>query len=190
MAERDSVERELKFAAADLDGLRKRLEEMGAERLEASGLERNWIFDRGGELAGAGSVLRLRQDSAGARVTFKGPAAFEGGVKLRREIEIEVDDLERARELLAALGYERVREYQKRRERWRLGGVEVALDHTPIGDFAELEGEAAEAVAKRCGLDPAAAERRTYLQLYDDYLADHPGAPPDMVFESRRGGSD
>jgi hypothetical protein len=63
-----------------------------------------------------------------------------------------------------------------------VGGVTVALDRTPIGEFAEFEGEAAEALAKRFGFDPDKAERRSYLRLYNDYLKEHPDAPPDMTF--------
>jgi adenylate cyclase class IV len=80
------------------------------------------------------------------------------------------------------LGYTVVRRYQKMREVWHLGGVVIALDHTPIGDFAEFEGEGAERVAHRCGFSPETAERRSYLRLYDEYLKEHPGAPVDMVF--------
>ena len=75
-----------------------------------------------------------------------------------------------------------VRRYQKVREEWHLGGVTIALDHTPIGDFAEFEGDGAETVAKRCGFDPDKAERRSYLRLYQDHLKKHPDAPPEMVF--------
>ncbi len=58
----------------------------------------------------------------------------------------------------------------------------IALDHTPIGDFAEFEGDGAEKVAKRCKFDPETAERRNYLQIYQDYRAEHPEAPADMIF--------
>ena len=37
-------------------------------------------------------------------------------------------------------------------------------------------------MAKRCGFDADKAERRSYLRLYDDYLKEHPDAPPEMVF--------
>jgi hypothetical protein len=60
--------------------------------------------------------------------------------------------------------------------------VTIALDHTPIGDFAEFEGDGAETVAKRCGFDPDKAERRSYLRLYQDHLKKHPDSPPEMVF--------
>ncbi len=178
----ESQERELKFPCEGLDGIRERLIELEAERLNASTFEENLMFDRNAELESSGSLLRLRVDAHGTRLTFKGPASFEGDVKVRLEHEVEVDDAEQARALIESLGYELIRIYQKYREEWQLGGVIIALDHTPIGDFAEFEGEGAEKVAKRCQCDPETAERRNYLQLYTDYRAEHPDAPADMVF--------
>lgn len=175
-------ERELKFVEVEHDRLRDRLIEMEAERLWSSSLEENWIYDRKGELEGRGCVLRLRGDSQGAWLTFKGPAEFDDATKVRDELETRIDDPEAMRSILLGLGYRLVRRYEKKRETWRVGGVTVALDHTPIGDFAEFEGEAAEALAKRMGFDPTTAEKRNYLHLYDDYLRAHPDAPRDMTF--------
>lgn len=178
------VEREIKFAHVELDGIRGRLVELEAERVWSSALEDNWVLDREGELSGQGCVLRLRlrKDGHGARLTLKGPAHLENRTKVRREQEIEVDDADRALALFESLGYEVARRYQKMREVWQLGGVSISLDHTPIGDFAEFEGEGAETVARRCGLSADEAERRSYLRLYDDYLKEHPDAPPEMLF--------
>ena len=83
-----SIERELKFAGVDLDQLRSRLLELECERVGPPSDEDNWLLDRGGELAAANGVLRVRQDGQGALITFKGPAAFEGAVKVRKELEI------------------------------------------------------------------------------------------------------
>lgn len=176
------VEKEYKFADVELESLREHLLGLEAERLAASALEDNLIFDRDGELRQRGAVLRLRRDRRGSRLTLKGKVHLEGTLRVRSEEEIAVDDPDVAERLLEGLGYRVVRRYQKMREEWRLGGVTVALDHTPIGDFAELEGDGAGTVARRCGLDPEKAERRSYLRLYDDHLKENPGAPPDMVF--------
>lgn len=185
MTNQDGVERELKFPGVELDRLRDRLSELEAERTGPGALEDNWVFDRRGELEAEHCVLRLRRDSKGAKVTFKGPPRFEGRTKVRVEHESRIDDPDGMRALFESLGYQVVRRYQKMRETWQLGGVMIALDHTPIGDFAEFEGDGAEKVAKRCDLDPATAERRSYLRLYADHLAAHPDAPPDMVFGAR-----
>jgi predicted adenylyl cyclase CyaB len=175
-------ERELKFPVEGLESLRERLLELEAERAAPTAFEDNWVFDRQGELYERGCVLRVRSDGHGARVTFKGPRSFDGATKVRTEIEIGVDRLDATQALLEALGYKVERRYQKKREEWRLGGVLVALDRTPIGDYVEFEGEKAETVAKRCGFDVAQAEPRSYLQLYADWLRTHPEAPPEMVF--------
>jgi len=58
---------------------------------------------------------------------------------VREEHEIGIESADEARSLFEKLGYAVVRRYQKVREEWQLGGVTIALDHTPIGDFAEFE---------------------------------------------------
>jgi len=122
------------------------------------------------------------EEGRGAVVTFKGPASFERNLKVRRELEIRIESAEKALTLFAALGFAVERRYQKMREEWRLGTETICLDHTPIGDFVEFEGDRAEAVAKRCGFDQEKALRKSYLMLYADYVAEHPEAPRDMVF--------
>jgi adenylate cyclase class 2 len=182
MRSKNNLERELKFPGVELDKLRERLMELEAERVGPGAFEDNWILDRGTELITSGRILRLRTDGTRARLTFKGPMRLEGNVKVREEREVGIENAEEARELLGNLGFQVVRRYQKVREEWQLGGVTIALDHTPIGDFAEFEGDGAETVAKRCGFDPQKAERRSYLRLYEDHLKKHPESPPEMVF--------
>ncbi len=182
MRSKDNREREIKFPRVELEKLRERLLELEAERVGPGAFEDNWILDRGDELLSTGRILRLRTDGGRARLTFKGPMILEGNVKVREEREVEIENAEEGMALLENLGYSVVRRYQKVREEWHLGGVTIALDHTPIGDFAEFEGDGAETVAKRCGFDPQKAERRSYLRLYQDYLKEHPEAPPEMVF--------
>ena len=176
------VERELKFNCADLEAVRERLADLGAEREAAAAFEDNLVFDRDGELKQAGCVLRLRSDRHGARLTFKGPPTFEEGVKVRDEREITVSDAGAARALLESLDYAVSQRYQKMREEWRLGSVVAALDHTPVGDYVEFEGGKAAQVAQRCGFEVEKAERRSYLRIYDDHLRENPDASPQMVF--------
>ncbi|HEX9801278.1 MAG TPA: class IV adenylate cyclase [Thermoanaerobaculia bacterium] len=178
-----SIERELKFAQVDLDTLRSRLLELEAERLGPTVFEENWLIDRDGELGDRASILRVRaEEGRGAVVTFKGPSSFEGPTKVRVELEMRVESAEKALEIFTTLGYKAERRYQKLREEWRLGTETICLDHTPIGDFVEFEGDRAEAVAKRCGFDPETALRKSYLMLYAEHLAANPSAPFDMVF--------
>ncbi len=177
-------ERELKFAGVELPQLRDRLLELQAERVAPPAFEDNWIFDRGkGELAREGALLRLRIDGHGAQLTLKGPATWEQTTKVRSELETRLESAEVMQEILERLGFRVHRRYQKMREEWRLGAVVICLDHTPIGDFAEFEGQGADKLAKRCGLTPESAESRTYLELYEAHVRAHPDARSDMVFE-------
>ena len=181
MTTRDNTEREIKFHSDDLAKLRERLGELEAERVGPAAFEDNWVIDRDGELSNLGKILRLRTDGTRSHLTFKGPLRMEGKMKIREEHEIAIESADAARRLFEQLGYTVVRRYQKVREEWQLGGVTIALDHTPIGDFAEFEGDGAAKVARRCGFDLEAGEARSYLRLYDDYLREHPDAPPEMT---------
>ncbi len=177
-----SSERELKFANVEHSVLRERLIDLSAECEGSGAHEDNWLFDRDGQLSEAGHVLRLRVDRRGTSLTYKGPAKFDGKVKVREEHETSAGDAKKMRAILEALGYKVVGRYQKIREEWRLGSIVIALDHTPIGDFAEFEGPDCERVAKRCGFDPETAERRSYLRLYADHRQENPDSPPHMAF--------
>ena len=184
MKNKENLEREIKFRSDDLAKLRERLGELEAERVGPAAFEDNWIVDRGDELLAKGRILRLRTDGARSHLTFKGPMHMEGKLKVRQELEIGIESAEEGLLLFEQLGYKVVRRYQKVREEWQLGGVTISLDHTPIGDFAEFEGDGAETVARRCGFDPAKGESRSYLRLYEDYLKEHPDAPPEMTFRT------
>jgi adenylate cyclase class 2 len=179
-------ERELKIAVDDPADLRRRLHTAGARLRHAESFEDNEIWDRAGELRAAGCLLRLRRDGHGARLTFKGPATFDGALKIRDEHETAVGDADRLAQILAALGYAPVRRYQKYREEWALGDVVVAVDRTPLGWFVEFEGEEAAAAAAHCGCDPEQALLHDYLTLWAAHRRSHPAAPADMVFGSEK----
>jgi adenylate cyclase class 2 len=185
MRNKENQEREIKFRSDDLAKLRERLTELEAERVGPAAFEDNWVLDRGSELLAQGRLLRLRTDGTRAYLTLKGPMHLEGKLKIREEHEIGIEDADEARVLFEKLGFSVARRYQKVREEWQLGGVTIALDHTPIGDFAEFEGDGAETVARRCGFDPDKGEARSYLRLYEDHLKEHPEAPPEMTFITR-----
>ena len=173
---------ELKFPCSSLEDLREQLRHMEAERTAAANAEDNWIYDRDNELEDNKQLLRLRIDRQGARLTFKGAPRFERKVKVRVEHETEIGDADEIHSILESLGYRIVQRYQKKREEWKVGGVTVALDHTPIGDFVEFEGTGADSIARRFGFDLEEAERLTYVELYQSYRKENPDAPPDMVF--------
>ena len=166
-----SLEIEVKFLVADLAAVRARAQDGGvlvAPRVH----ERNVRFDTPDEaLLARQELLRLRQDTR-ARLTFKGPAAEDAAseAKVREEIELEIADFDRMATILERLGFQPVQSYEKYRETYHWGEVEVVLDETPFGDFVELEGanEAAiKHVAVALGLDWSRRVLANYLALME-----------------------
>jgi len=181
------IESEIKIPVADLDSIRHRLEERGADILSPRHDEVNILFDtRDGSLAANGRVLRVRRSGETSLLTFKGPASWDGAVKQRQEIELEISSSRTISELLHALGYAPWMRYEKKRESWILDGVRIELDHTPMGDFVELEGPSAELeeMARELGLDPGEAATGSYISLWQVYREEHPDLGRDMVFDS------
>ena len=151
------------------DRLRARLQELGA-RGEPLRRETNLRFDtRKGKLKRRGRALRLRavDHAIEARLTLKGRAARNEGLKHRHEIEVDVSDIRQMLALLGGLGFHVVATYTKLREPWYLDEVEITLDTLDVGWFCELEGTIAAIgrVAEQLGLSDRAPERRSYPEL-------------------------
>ncbi len=182
------IETELKIPVHSLEQVRTALGRAGARRAHGAIREDNYLLDDdAGRMRTSGRVLRVRLIGDRGVLTLKGPATYDGGVKRRREDEVEIADSDRLLEILARLGFETVGRYQKVRETWLLGGAEVVLDRTPIGDFVEIEGppEHLEAAARSLDLDPDDAVTESYPDLWLQYRASHPDVdlPADMVFD-------
>ena len=165
-----SLEVEVKFLVADLEGVRQRARAGGA--LAAPRVhERNVRFDTPDEaLLSRQELLRLRQDTR-ARLTFKGLAAEDAAseAKVREEIELEIGDFERLSTIFQRLGFMPVQVYEKYRETYHWRNVEIVLDEMPFGNFVELEGKenALKDVASALGLDWSKRVLANYLGLME-----------------------
>ncbi len=164
-------ETEAKFHVRDLRRIENRLLELGARLDQPRIHEINLRFDTPANgLRAEKKVLRLRRDDK-ARLTFKSPRADrERGIPSRREIEFVVEDFDKAREFLEALGYRVVVFYEKFRATYRLNETLVMLDELPYGTFVEIEGEDADEIhriAGLLGLRWEAMVKAGYHALYD-----------------------
>ena len=184
---RSLLETELKIPVPNLAPVREVLQQSGAELVHPSAREENVLFDTAdGRLYESGRVLRLRRYGDQHLLTLKGPESYVGDIKTRREDETRVADADQLQAILENLGFEAVSRYEKDRESWRFGRTAVVLDHTPMGNFVEVEGPPEElgAVALSLGLEPGQAVRGSYPSLWTEYRLQHPDEelPSDMVF--------
>ena len=181
------IEAEIKIPVADIETVREALVEVGATTVHPMAREINLLLDTGdGHLQEAGNILRLRRYGSQNILTFKGPAVYHGSVKERPEHETEIENAERMLEILDHLGLRAVARYEKDREMWLVDEISVVVDHTPMGDFVEVEGprDRLQTAARSLGLDPSTAVRGSYLSLWREHRSRHPehNLPVDMVF--------
>lgn len=173
-------ENEVKLKVARADDARADLARHGAVRVRPRHFEDNMLFDDDARSLGrSGCALRVRTTDAGGVLTYKGPRTDREGVKTRDEWETTVGDPAAAVAIVEALGFRPVFRYQKYREVYRWGAVEIVVDETPIGSFLEIEGDlpAIHAAAAALGYGPADYVRESYAALF---LSG--GGRGDMVF--------
>ncbi len=133
-------ETEAKFYLLHLDSAAARLDALQARLVQPRVLETNLRFDLpDGSLTSTGRVLRLRRDTQ-ARLTYKGAGQNKSGVLDRQEIEFIVEDDQKARQFLEALGYRKSMYYEKYRTTYELEEALIMLDELPYGSFLEIEG--------------------------------------------------
>lgn len=163
------IETEVKLRLPSAEAGRALLARLGA-RLEAERhFEDNRLFDDAqGTLIRQGCVLRVRRAGGRGVLTFKGPKRVVEGIRSREEIELEVSDADAFEQLLAAMGYRASFRYQKYREIYSYGEVEIVLDETPIGCFLEIEGKEAgiRATAAALGFSRADFVSESYVALF------------------------
>ena len=106
---------EAKFYVMDLKKIEACLQGLEARLIQPRILETNIRFDLpDGGLRSEGRVLRIRQDTE-AKLTYKSGGTNEQGVLSRTEIEFVVEDFEKAKQFLEALGYQKLFYYEKYR---------------------------------------------------------------------------
>lgn len=186
----DFTEREIKLYIQDLPSLAERLRVCGADLTRPRTLEINLRLDTlDSSLRKEGRQLRLRKDDR-VRVTYKENAQVENGIIARTEIEFTTDDFEVTRKLFEALGYQRVVVYEKFRQVFRLGDVEVFLDELPFGDFIEIEAPnntLIEGAAQMLGLDWSQGIETNYLGLFEIFKMNTAIEFNDLTFENFQG---
>ena len=132
---------EIKFLVPDLKALEKQLKQLGFKCKTPSTHEVNTLYDLPGEkLRRKGEILRLRLYGEKWKLTHKAKGKA-GRHKSRAEAETALTDGKQMDGILCALGYAPAFTYEKFRSEWSDGEGEVVLDHTPIGDLAEIEGK-------------------------------------------------
>ncbi len=129
-------------------------------------------------------MLRLRRYGDQWKLTHKAKVKL-GLHKSRSELETSVSDGEKMDAILRALGYSPVFVYEKYRAEWSDGEGHVVLDHTPIGDLAEIEGKARwiDRIARKLGLTPTHYITKSYGELFFEWKRNTGSKAENMTFK-------
>lgn len=145
------VEIELKFSVDDLPALEQKLRALNFHLDTPRTFESNTLYDTPERtLRAQKQILRIRQYGPIWTLTHKAqPANSETPddtkYKTRIETETQLADGEALAQVFATLGYTPVFRYEKFRSEWSdpVTHHHLVLDETPIGIYAELEGDPA-----------------------------------------------
>ena len=152
---------EAKFLNVDHDVLRAKLKALGAECTHPMRLMRRKGYDFPDARLRHEHNGWVRVRDEGDKVTMSYKQLDHRGLDGTKEVQLVVDDFERATAFLTALGMRHNVYQETKRESWHLGDCEIELDHWPwTKPYIEMEGpdEAALTVlATRLGLDWAQA---------------------------------
>jgi adenylate cyclase, class 2 len=193
---RTKVETEIKLPVLELPDLVRRIHQIGA-RDYGREFEENVIYDTpDSDFHRHGRLVRLRiatkkNGRRGAKLTSKSPTEERSRPKSsgprhkeKVEREAEVRDPDRTACLLETIGLRQSFRYEKYRTSFRMGGLHLDLDETPIGTFLELEGRPAtiDRIARKLGYAPSDYIRGTYWDLYVADCRRRGKKPTNMVF--------
>lgn len=149
------TEYEAKFLNVDKDEVRARLKGAGAELVKHEFLQKRYVFDLPGEKRSKHSFARVRDEGDKITLTWK---EFSGGeIDHPKEIEIIVNDFDKAVEILAQIGCIASSFQESYRELWHLGEAKITIDSWPFYEpFVEVEAATEDAVriaSEKAGFD-------------------------------------
>ena len=162
---------EIKFLVNDLHKLERKLSELGFHCETPPTHEVNTLYDLPGQkLRRKGELLRLRKYGDEWKLTHKAKGVA-GRHKSRAELETGVSDGKMMDAILRALGFSPSFIYEKFRSEWSDGQGKVVLDHTPIGNIAEIEGKSRwiDRTARALGIGREQYITKSYAELFFEW---------------------
>jgi adenylate cyclase class 2 len=190
-----AIETEIKFVVADVAELNQRLEAAGFRLETPRSFESNVLYDTPERrLRNHTEILRIRNYAGRWTVTHKrlpdvGPG--EDRHKHRVETETSVGDGAVLAEVFRSLGMVESFRYEKWRTEWREGAGHCVIDETPIGNYAELEGEPEwiDRMAEQIAVRQQDYITLSYGRLFEQWRERHGSAAKDLTFAAVKDGT-
>ena len=179
---------EIKFRVSNQRELTRKLRAAGFHLETPRTHEMNTLYDLpGAVLRRRRQLLRLREYGSSWRLTHKSGGRVSRHSS-RKELETGVSNGKMMDQILQALGYSPSFRYEKFRAEWTDGKGQVVVDHTPIGDFCEVEGKPRwiDATARKLGARREEYITKNYATLFADWKNENNSRAVEMTFHAIR----
>lgn len=145
---------ETKVLDIDPEDLKKRLDDLGAEKILETRLIVDWYKNPKDNIGSEPWFLRVRSYSDGKHeVTWKARSEILGNSRKHKEINFEVSNAASAADLFNELGLEAYAHQEKDRLSWKLEDWRFDLDKYPnMPPYLEIEGISEDHINKAIGL--------------------------------------
>lgn len=161
---------EIKLEVKDVQKFINLLRKKGAVHLGDT-METTYRYDTPNEdLAKKGVFLRLRSGFSNTLTVKKKLTGSNKNYRVRDDVTLEVDNINKAREVIKTLGYTYERIMEKYRVEWQYKRTKITIDELPFGIYSEIVGEQDQikAVCKDLGLDFSSAITETYWGVFKE----------------------
>ena len=140
-----NIEYEATFANIDKDDIRAKLKKLGAKLVYPEFLQKRYVFELPKGHEKKETWLRVRQEHDKTTLSIK---SCDGeNLEEQKEIDITIDDMEKGRAVLNAIGCQQSSYWENTRELWKLKDVEITLDTWPfLEPGIEIEGQSKKAI--------------------------------------------
>jgi adenylate cyclase class 2 len=185
-----AIETEIKFRVDDRTELEGRLSSIGFQLITSRNFESNVLYDTADRrLRSKRELIRIRSYAGRWLLTHKripDSGIGENRHKHRVETETELSDGAALAEVFLSIGLIPVFRYEKWRSEWSDGEGHCVVDETPLGIFAELEGEPGwiDRIAEQLDLAPEERLTLSYGRLFDLWREQTGSTAQDLTFEA------
>ncbi len=135
------TEIEVKFCRIDIDDIRQRLQDAGAQREQPLRLMRRIVIEQPHHRA-EHSFIRIRDEGNKTTLTFKRRKTMDIATDAHntKELEVVVSSFDDTVEIFKEAGWPPVSYQESKRETWKLGDAEVVIDVWPwLDPYIEIE---------------------------------------------------
>ena len=133
------IEVEVKAKIDDFKEMEEKLENIGAAKSKTEFQEDIYFASPIVDFAQTDEALRIRTTNNNTFITYKGPK-LNDKAKTRKEVEMTIENSEKATDIFTEIGFREVRTVRKNRQYYTYENFEISLDDVEgLNPYMEIE---------------------------------------------------